>query len=232
MTTYPDLKNEPELLKIKTRDDEIKNLKYQTEKHHHENILKSLKVDSEYYKKKYKSLNKKKVLLIITENLIGSGSAIGSSAMSMINPGAGIIISSSTALLTSIAILITNEYISKLKIRYTKLRDWINIITLLIEKTLKESMIDKVINQKEADQLKQIYNHYVDEKSEIMKNTSFIIEDIFNDVINKIQYHKNKYLNFFSQNDVNININIIFNVFKPKKEKIKNYEPSAPPYYE
>ena len=50
MTTYPNL-NEPELLKIKTRDDEIKNLKYQTEKHDHENILKSLKIDKEYYKK-------------------------------------------------------------------------------------------------------------------------------------------------------------------------------------
>ena len=36
MSTYPDLKNEPELLKIKTRDDEIKNLKYHTEKHDHE----------------------------------------------------------------------------------------------------------------------------------------------------------------------------------------------------
>ena len=48
MTTYPDLKNDVELLKIKTRDDEIKNLKYQTEKHNHENILKSLKVDNEY----------------------------------------------------------------------------------------------------------------------------------------------------------------------------------------
>ena len=142
MATYPDLKNEPELLKIKTRDDEIKNLKYQTERHNHENILKSLKSDNQYYTKKYKSLNKKKILLIITEILVGSGSAIGSSAMSMINPGAGIIISSSTALLTSIAILITNEYISKLKIRYTKLRDWINVITLLYEKTLKESMID------------------------------------------------------------------------------------------
>ena len=185
MSTYPDLKNEPELLKIRTRDDEIKNLKYQTEKHDHENILKSLKVDNDYYKKKYKSLNKKKILLIITEILVGSGSAIGSSAMSLINPGAGIIISSSTALLTSIAILITNEYISKLKIRYTKLRDWINVITLLYEKTLKESMIDKVINQKEADQLKQIYNHYIDKKSEIMRNTQFKVEDIFNDVINK-----------------------------------------------
>ena len=54
MTTYPDLKNEPEILKIKTKDDEIKNLnneteilKYQTEKHDHENILKSLKIDKE-----------------------------------------------------------------------------------------------------------------------------------------------------------------------------------------
>ena len=31
MSIYPDLKNEPELLKIKTRDEEIKNLKYLTE---------------------------------------------------------------------------------------------------------------------------------------------------------------------------------------------------------
>ena len=185
MTTYPDLKNEPELLKIKTRDDEIKNLKYQTEKHDHENILKSLKSDNQYYTKRYKSLNRKKVLLIITEILVGSGSAISSSAMSMINPGAGIVISSSAALLTSIAILITNEYISKLKIRYTKLRDWINVITLLYEKTLKESMIDKKIDEKEANQIKQIYYHYVDKKSEIMKNTSFKVEDVFNDIINK-----------------------------------------------
>ena len=185
MTTYPDLKNEPELLKIKTRDDEIKNLKYQTEKHDHENILKYLKSDNQYYTKKYKSLNRKKVLLIITEILLGSGSAISSSAMSMNNPGAGIVISSSAALLTSIAILITNEYISKLKIRYTKLRDWINVITLLYEKTLKESMIDKKIDEKEANQLKQIYNHYVDKKSEIMKNNSFKVEDVFNDIIHK-----------------------------------------------
>ena len=123
MSTYPDLKNEPELLRIKTRDDEIKNLKYQTEKHDHENILKSLKVDNEYYKKKYKSLIKKKVLLIITEILVGSGSAISTSTMSIIIPSLGIVLTSSTALLTSLAILITNEYISKLKLRYTKLRD-------------------------------------------------------------------------------------------------------------
>ena len=45
--TYPNTNNEPELLKRKTRDDEIKNLKYQTEKHDHEIILKSLKNDNE-----------------------------------------------------------------------------------------------------------------------------------------------------------------------------------------
>ena len=185
MSTYPDLKNDIDLLKIKSRDDEIKNLKYQTEKHDHENILKSLKVDNDYYKKKYKNLNKKKVLLIITEILIGSGSAIGSSSMALINPGAGIVISSSTALLTSIAILITNEYISKLKIRYTKLRDWINVITLLYEKTMKKSTVDKKIDEKEADELKKIYNHYIDKRSEIMKNTSFKVEDVFGDVISK-----------------------------------------------
>ena len=185
MTTYPILNNEPELLKIRTRDYEIKNLKYQTEKHDHEIILKSLKMDSEYYKKKYKSLNKKEVLLIILEILVGTGSAVGSSTMGLINPGAGIIVSSGTALLTSIAILITNEYISKLKIRYTKLRDWINVITLLYEKTLKASMIDKKIDEKEADELKRIYNHYIDKRSEIMKNTSFKVEDVFGDVISK-----------------------------------------------
>ena len=92
---------------------------------------------------------------------------------------------SSTALIISIAILITNEYISKLKIRYTKLRDWINVITLFYEKTLKESMIDKKINQKESEQLKQFFNHYIDKKTEIMKNTQFKVEDIFTDVFSK-----------------------------------------------
>ena len=60
MSGYPIINNEPELLKIKTRDDEIENLTYQTEKHDHENILKSLNFDNEYYKKKYISLHKKR----------------------------------------------------------------------------------------------------------------------------------------------------------------------------
>ena len=53
--TYTVLNIEPEIFKIKTKDDEIKYLKYQTAKHDYEIILKSLKIDNEYYKKKQKS---------------------------------------------------------------------------------------------------------------------------------------------------------------------------------
>ena len=105
--------------------------------------------------------------------------------MGLINPGAGIFVSSSAALLTSIAILITNEYISKLKIRFTKLRDWINVVTLLYEKTLETSMVDKKNDEKEALELKKIYNHYLDKRKDIMENTQFKVEDVFDDVISK-----------------------------------------------
>ena len=151
-------------------------------------------------KRNIKNLNKKKILLIITEILIGSGSTIGTSTMSIVNSSIGIVLTSSTALLTSIALLITNEYISKLKIRYTKLRDWINVITLLYEKTLKQSMVDKKYYQKESEDLIKIYNHYIDKRSEIIKNTSFKFEDVFGDVISKdsISPEKTtKFNNFF-----------------------------------
>ena len=75
--------------------------------------------------------------------------------MGLINPGAGIIISSSTALLTSIAILKTNEHNSKIEVNYNKLRHWSNVITLLYEKTSKTSLVDKQIDQKEAEELKR-----------------------------------------------------------------------------
>ena len=59
MSTYPDLKNEdPTLLKITTKDDEVKDLKFKKEKHGRENVLKSPKLDNEY-DKKYKTLKKR-----------------------------------------------------------------------------------------------------------------------------------------------------------------------------
>ena len=63
--------------------------------------------------------------------------------MSIIKHSIGKVLNSSAALLTSLAILVTNEHISKLNLRYTKLKDWINFITNLYEKTLNKSMIVK-----------------------------------------------------------------------------------------
>ena len=64
MTTYPRLKNEyPTFLKITAKDGQLEELQYRTEKHDHENILKSLKIDNDFFKKKYKSLNKTSIII-------------------------------------------------------------------------------------------------------------------------------------------------------------------------
>ena len=154
--------------------------------------------------------------------------------MSLPNPSIGIVLTSSTALLTSLAILITNEYISKLKLRYTKLWDWINFITILYEKTLNQSVSDKKIDEKEAPELKKIYNHYLDKRKEIMNSTKFEVEDIFGDVISKdsIAPEQSTKLNkIFGKNNVSVNINIKFNFFKPSKKSNIDYQPSSPPEY-
>ena len=65
------------------------------------------------------------------------------------------------------------------------MRDWINVNTLLYEKTLKESMIDKKLDENEAEQLKQIYNHYVDKRGEVLTSTKLKVEDVITDVISK-----------------------------------------------
>ena len=49
----------------------------------------------------------------------------------------GVPIAGVSAFIASIATLITNEYLSKQKVRYTKLGDLINKTTLLYEKTNK-----------------------------------------------------------------------------------------------
>ena len=81
-----------------------------------------------------------------------------SSTLSLLNPSVGFVITGTTALITSIAILVTNEFISKIRLRYTKLRDRIIVTSFLYERTLKYSMIDKKINAKETNELKKIYN--------------------------------------------------------------------------
>ena len=52
MSAYPNLNKDPDLLKIKIKDDEIIDLKYKTGKHDHKNILKSPTKDEEYLRRK------------------------------------------------------------------------------------------------------------------------------------------------------------------------------------
>ena len=58
----------------------------------------------------------KKKFLKKSEVLMGSSSTIVSSTLSVTKPGIGILIARSSALNTSMAILIKNDYISKSKI--------------------------------------------------------------------------------------------------------------------
>ena len=53
-------------------------------------FLKSLKIDIENHKRKYKELNKKKVILNITYFLVDSGSTINTPTLSLVNPSIGI----------------------------------------------------------------------------------------------------------------------------------------------
>ena len=67
-----------------------------------------------------------------------------------------------------------------------------------------------------------------------MDSTKFKIEYIFGDVISKDSIspeQRTKLNNFFSQNKVNINFSIKINLFKPKKNKYIDIEPSALPEY-
>ena len=56
---------------------------------------------------------------------------------------------------------------------------------MIYEKTLKKSIVDQKINEKEAEELKNIYNHCVNKRMENMSSTKLEVEDIFGDVFSK-----------------------------------------------
>ena len=90
---------------------------------------------------------------------------------------------------------------------------------------MKRSRVEKKVDEKEAEEKKKIYNLYVDKRKEIMKNTSFNVEDVFGDFISKdsfSQEQRTELNNFFSENNVNRNRKINFNFLKPKKILIIN----------
>ena len=105
---------------------------------------------------------------------------------------------------------------------------------MLYEKALKQSMVYTEIDEDEALEPKKVYNSYLDKRKEIKKKTSFKVEDIFGDVINKANFSQeqtSKPNKFSSQHIVKNNFSIKLILFKPRKEK-KKYEPSAPPEYD
>ena len=65
------------------------------------------------------------------------------------------------------------------------MNDWINVFTLLYEKTLQQSMIDKKLDEKEVIERNKIYNHYLDKRKEVLKTTQIKVEDNFDDIISK-----------------------------------------------
>ena len=86
----------------------------------------------------------------------------------------GVPIEGCSSFLASVATLITNEYLPKLKLRYTKLKVWIIMITILYEKTLNKLMIHKGIIEKEGQEFKKILNHYLDKRKDNMITRSDI----------------------------------------------------------
>ena len=105
------------------------------------------------------------------------------------------------------------------------------MIKLLYEKTLEKSLVDKKIDEKESEEVKSIYNHYITERKEIMDSTKFTVQDIFGnlDLVENIYAEQIQTFNaFFCKIEVNIKIKFNF-IFK---ENGNNFEPSAPPTYE
>ena len=51
-------------------------------------------------------------------------------------------------------------------------------------------MVVKKIDEKEAEELKKIHNHYLDKRKDIMKNTQFKVVHVFGDVISKDSFRQ------------------------------------------
>ena len=58
-------------------------------------------------------------------------------------------------------------------------------------------MIDKKIDEKEGEELKQIYNHYLEKKKDIMNSTKFSVEDVFGKTTDNITGEQIQKLNNF-----------------------------------
>ena len=91
---------------------------------------------------------KRKGFYLTADFLIAGGSTKTSCTLSIVNPSVDFVISSSTALLTGIAIFFKNEFLSKIKKKINKMRRLDKNNYFALWETLQPSIIDKNINQK------------------------------------------------------------------------------------
>ena len=83
-------------------------------------------------------------------------------------------------------------------------------------------MVDKKTDEKEALELKKIYNRYHDKRKEIIKNTHFKVEDVFGVVINKNIIRQDQIIKLgstFSRRDANISLKIKSKPLNLKEKK-------------
>ena len=187
--TYRDLNKdiEADLLSVRSKS-ELQDLKYNYLKLNYDGVVKKLIDDEEKFKKKYKSLNTKKGISIVAgiiSGILGVSSGITLTATG-VGAIAGVPIIASSGLLISIAVTVINEYISKLKERYLRLRTFVNKIRVDYEKVLKKSLADKVIDEKEGLELKKIYDFYLNNQKKIMKETKVSVDDIFGSMVENV----------------------------------------------
>ena len=196
--TYKDLNkdNEADLISVRKKDNDIRDLQYNYLKINYEGVIKKLIDDEEKFKKKYKALNTKKVISIVAGIITGilgvtSGITLTATGVGAI---AGVPVIATSGLLISITVTVINEYISKLKELYLRLRTFTNKIRVDYEKALKKSMADRVIDEKEELELKKIYEFYLKNQKKIMSETKVSVEDIFGDMVENVisneQLHK------------------------------------------
>ena len=97
-----------------------------------------------------------------------------------------------------------------------------NVKILIHEKTLKEPMADKEIDEKESLELKKIDNLNLDKSKKFLSSTQFKVEHVFVDIFEKDKLTQdliNKFTYFSSQNEVYLNMKFNCNFFKLRKEK-------------
>ena len=137
--------------------------------------------------KKYKTLNTKKGISIVAGVIAGilrvsSGITLTATGVGAI---AGVPIIGASGLLISIALTIINEYISRLKERYLRLRTFANKIRVDYDEVLKKSLVDEIIEEKEGVELK-IYDYYLNNQKKFMSETKISVEDIFGNMVENV----------------------------------------------